>query len=184
MGYALTDARLTFTSTTARQWYWLRTRHFTFDFIEPRHQGMVYVRKNCSVGGYPMELHPKFPFKDVGRTQCLDFAQRYLRMERMVVFKLSHDVLQRNSHWDPSKLVLSSHSLHVTHIDKNYKLTRDTLSEATADALRLPVQDLEIAWFRAKPIDKLRSVKEVSLSINGNAMLAAAQAQGPGTCVM
>jgi hypothetical protein len=33
-------------------------------------------------------------FTDGARTKGMDFVQRYLRMKHVIVFKLSHDVLQ------------------------------------------------------------------------------------------
>jgi cell cycle serine/threonine-protein kinase CDC5/MSD2 len=62
-------------------------------------------------------------------------------------------------------VILSSHGLLVTHIDKNYKMTRWTLSEVMAQALKPPVADPEQAKFNQKLIDKLKYCKEVLASI-------------------
>ena len=64
-------------------------------------------------------------------------------------------------------MILSSHGLLVTHIDKNYKLTRYTLSEVMAQAIQGPVpgMDAEQAKFQQRLVDKLKYCKEVLTSI-------------------
>lgn len=62
-------------------------------------------------------------------------------------------------------MILSSHGLLVTYIDKNYKLTRYTLSEIMAQALQPPVADPEQAKFQQRLVDKLKYCKEVLASI-------------------
>ena len=74
----------------------------------------MYVRKNYTVGDYPDELKSKvyllkhfegyimgklygdyeYTFLDLQRTKGMQFVQKYLRMKHVIVFKLSHDVLQ------------------------------------------------------------------------------------------
>ena len=91
---------------------WRYGRHF--DYISSRRQGTVYVRKNYTVGDYPEELKSKvyllkhfegyimgklygdyeYTFLDSQRTKGMQFVQKYLRMKHVIVFKLSHDVLQ------------------------------------------------------------------------------------------
>ena len=115
------------------------------------------MRKSYTVAEYPEELKNKvyllkhferyimdrlyaehdYVYEDVDRTKGMDFVQKYLRMKHVIVFKLSHDVLQFNF-YDHSKVILSSHGLVITHIDKNYKLTKWTLSEVMALSLRPP----------------------------------------------
>jgi cell cycle serine/threonine-protein kinase CDC5/MSD2 len=53
----------------------------------------------------------------------------------------------------------------VTHIDKNYNLTRWTLSEIMAQALNGPLLDPDQAKFHQKLVDKLKYCKEVLISI-------------------
>lgn len=86
---------------------------------------MAYVRKSHTVDAYPEELKSKvyllkhfekyimlrlyaecdYTFEDVERTKGMDWVQKYLRMKKVIVFKLSHDVLQVSpffffvSHW-------------------------------------------------------------------------------------
>lgn len=87
-------------------------RHF--DYITSRRQGTVYVRKSHTVDEYPDELKSKvyllkhferyimdrlygeydYTFDDVDRTKGMEWVQKYLRMKHVIVFKLSHDVLQ------------------------------------------------------------------------------------------
>jgi cell cycle serine/threonine-protein kinase CDC5/MSD2 len=91
---------------------WWDDRHF--DYISSRRQGTVYVRKNYTVGDYPDELKSKvyllkhfegyimdklygdyeYTFLDLQLTKGMQFVQKYLRMKHVIVFKLSHDVLQ------------------------------------------------------------------------------------------
>lgn len=76
--------------------------------------------------------------------------------------------------YDHSKVILSSHGLLVTHIDKNYKITRFTLSEIMAQALLPPVKDADQAKFNQRLVDKLKYCKEVLMSIrNASANQAA-----------
>lgn len=35
-----------------------------------------------------------YTFEDLDRTKGMDFVQKYLRMKHVIVFKMSHDVLQ------------------------------------------------------------------------------------------
>lgn len=62
-------------------------------------------------------------------------------------------------------MILSSHGLLVTHIDKNYKLTRFTLSEVMAQAVQSVTMDPEQAKFHQRLVDKLKYCKEVLTSI-------------------
>lgn len=82
--------------------------------MSARNQGAVYVRKNYTIVEYPEELKSKmyllkhfekyimdrlygeydWTFEDTERTKGMDFVQKYLRMKHVIVFKLSHDVLQ------------------------------------------------------------------------------------------
>ena len=36
----------------------------------------------------------EYTFEDVGREKGMEWVQKYLRMKHVIVFKLSHDVLQ------------------------------------------------------------------------------------------
>lgn len=126
-----------------------------------------------------------YTFEDTERAKGMDFVQKYLRMKHVIVFKMSHDVLQVCSQqvlvalsmslttcpqqfnfYDHSKIILSSHGLLVTHIDKNYKMTRWTLSEVMAQALQPPVADPDQARFNQKLVEKLKYCKEVLASIH------------------
>ena len=89
-----------------------QTRHF--DYITSRRQGSIYVRKSYSVETYPEELKSKvyllkhfesyimerlygdyeYTFEDKKREKGMEWVQKYLRMKHVIVFKLSHDVLQ------------------------------------------------------------------------------------------
>ena len=75
---------------------------------------MVYVHRDYTVVDYPEELKSKvyllkhfesyimgklygdheYTFTDLQRTKCMHFMQKYLRMKHVIVFKLSHNVLQ------------------------------------------------------------------------------------------
>lgn len=72
------------------------------------------MRKNYTVAEHPEELKSKvfllkhferyimdklygeydYTFDDVTRVKGMDFVQKYLRMKHVIVFKMSHDVLQ------------------------------------------------------------------------------------------
>jgi len=106
----------------------------------------------------------EYTFLDSQRTKGMQFVQKYLRMKHVIVFKLSHDVLQFNF-YDHSKVILSAHGLAIAHIDKNYVLTRWTLSQVMARALLPPSTDPEEAKFAQRLLDKLKYCKEVLLSI-------------------
>lgn len=71
-------------------------------------------RRNYTLASFPEELSSKiyllkhfqgfmderllkdkpYCFTDLGRTKGLEFVQKYLRMKHVIVFKLSHEVLQ------------------------------------------------------------------------------------------
>ncbi|KAH9887930.1 Pkinase-domain-containing protein [Cubamyces lactineus] len=193
MGYALTDGSVGvhFNDTTTIV---LSPDKHHFDFVSSRRQGAVYVRKNHTVAEYPEELKHKvyllkhferyimerlygdydWTFEDFERTKGMEFVQKYLRMKHVIVFKMSHGVLQFNF-YDHTKLILSSQGLLVTHIDKNYRLTRHSLAEVMAQSLRPPPVDPEQAKFRQRLFDKLEYIKEVLVSIR-NASTAASNA--------
>ena len=68
--------------------------------------------------------------------------------------------------YDHSKLILSSHGLLVTHINKNYNLTRHKLSDVMAQSLNPSSSlDSEQVRFNQKLVDKLKYCKEVLVSI-------------------
>ncbi|KAG1748400.1 kinase-like domain-containing protein [Suillus paluster] len=192
MGYALTDGSVGVHFNDSTTLILSADKHH-FDYISSRRQGTVYVRKNYSVTEFPEDLKNKvyllkhferyimdrlygdyeYTFEDHDRTKGMDFVQKYLRMKHVIVFKMSHDVLQFNF-YDHSKVILSSHGLLVTHIDKNYKIARFTLSEIMAISLRPPVADPEQAKFNQRLVDKLKYCKEVLTSIrNASANQAA-----------
>ncbi|KAI9428842.1 hypothetical protein H4582DRAFT_2158706, partial [Lactarius indigo] len=113
MGYALTDGSVGvhFNDSTTLV---LAADKQHFDYISSRRQGTVYVRKNYTVADYPEELKSKvyllkhfegyimgklygdyeYTFTDLQHTKCMHFVQKYLWMEHVIVFELSHDVLQ------------------------------------------------------------------------------------------
>ncbi|KIK98056.1 hypothetical protein PAXRUDRAFT_824285 [Paxillus rubicundulus Ve08.2h10] len=183
MGYALTDGSVGVHFNDSTSLILAADKHH-FDYISSRRHGQVYVRKSYSVSEFPEDLKNKvyllkhferyimdrlygdyeYTFEDLQRTKGLDFVQKYLRMKHVIVFKMSHDVLQFNF-YDHSKVILSSHGLFVTHIDKNYKLARYTLSEIMALALQPPVPDADQAKFNQRLVDKLKYCKEVLTSI-------------------
>ncbi|KAI9429133.1 kinase-like domain-containing protein [Lactarius indigo] len=195
MGYALTDGSVGvhFNDSTTLV---LAADKQHFDYISSRRQGTVYVRRNHTVADYPEELKSKvyllkhfegyimgklygdyeYTFTDLQRTKCMHFVQKYLRMKHVIVFKLSHDVLQFNF-YDHSKIILSAQGLAIAHIDKNYVLTRWTLSQVMAQALVPPSSDAEQAKFAQRLLDKLRYCKEVLLSIR-NASASASSGGG------
>lgn len=84
--------------------------------------------------------------------------------------------------YDHSKVILSSHGLLVTHIDKNYKLTRYTLSEVMTQAVQPVMMDAEQAKFHQRLVDKLKYCKEVLTSIrNASASVQTGDGEGKGS---
>lgn len=80
--------------------------------------------------------------------------------------------------YDHSKLILSSHGLLITHIDKNYNLTRHTLSDVMAQSLNPGANpDPEQVKFNQKLVDKLKYCKEVLVSIKEASVGVAAKQQ-------
>ncbi|KAF8068666.1 kinase-like domain-containing protein [Lyophyllum atratum] len=184
MGYALTDGSVGVHFNDSTTLVLSPDKHH-FDYIASRRQGAVYVRKSHTVDVYPEELKNKvyllkhferyimdrlfgeyeYTYEDVDRTRGMEWVQKYLRMKHVIVFKLSHDILQFNF-FDHSKLILSSHGLLITHIDKDYKMTRWTLSEVMALAIQPnPDVEPEVLKFNQRLVDKLKYCKEVLVSI-------------------
>jgi cell cycle serine/threonine-protein kinase CDC5/MSD2 len=109
--YRLTNSSSLFISASHLQ-LMFHARHF--DSISSRRQGSVYVRKNHTIAEYPEELKSKvyllkhferyimdrlygeydYTYDDVDKTKGMDFVQKYLRMKHVIVFKMSHDVIQ------------------------------------------------------------------------------------------
>lgn len=165
------------------------------------------MRKSHSVGSYPEELKSKvyllkhfenyimerlygeyeYTFDDTKKEKGMEWVQKYLRMKHVIVFKLSHDVLQvcsfcvmrcniligslQFNFYDHSKLILSSNGNLITHIDKHYKMTRWALSEVLAQSLQFSRSaavsgiDQDTVKFNQKLVDKLKYCKEVLISI-------------------
>ncbi|KAG6807580.1 hypothetical protein H0H92_007046 [Tricholoma furcatifolium] len=184
MGYALTDGSVGVHFNDSTTVVLSPDKHH-FDYLTSRRQGTMYVRKSYTADEYPEELKSKvyllkhfehyimdrlhgeydYTFEDVDRAKGMEWVQKYLRMKHVIVFKLSHDVLQFNF-YDHTKLVLSSHGLLVTHIDKEYNMTRWPLAEVMAIALRPAAEvDPEALKFNQRLVDKLKFCKEVLVSI-------------------
>ncbi|KZT24843.1 Pkinase-domain-containing protein [Neolentinus lepideus HHB14362 ss-1] len=183
MGYALTDGTVGVYFNDSTSLVLSPDKHH-FDYVMSRRQGTVYVRKYYTVNDYPEDLKSKvyllkhfegyimsrlfgeydYVFEDTNRTKGMDFLQKFLRMKNVIVFKMSNDSLQFNF-YDHSKMILSAHGLVVTHIDKNYKLTKWRLSEIMALALQEKPADADEAKFQQRLVDKLKYCKEVLLSI-------------------
>ena len=159
-----------------------------FDYITARRNGAVYVRRNYSVADHPDDLRSKvyllkhferfimdrlygdheYVYEDLERTKGMDFVQKYLRMKHVIVFKLSHEVLQFNFH-DHSKVVLSHSGRRVTYIDRNYVMFRHSLAELCAVSLRPPHPDPERAKYYQRLTEKVKYCKEVLVSIRAAA---------------
>ncbi|KAI0346702.1 Pkinase-domain-containing protein [Trametopsis cervina] len=191
MGYALTDRSVGvhFNDSTTMI---LSADKIHFDYVTSRMQGTVWVRKSYTVTEFPPDLQDKvsllkcfegymmahlygqlaYVHGDEQRTKGIPFVQQYLRLKNLIVFKMSHGILQFNF-YDHTKIVLSSHGLVVTYIDKNYAVTRATLSELMAESLCPSVSDPEAAKQHARLVEKLRFCKEILLNIRSNARLQA-----------
>lgn len=88
--------------------------------------------------------------------------------------------------YDHTKVIFSSRGLLVTHINKEYELSRWPLSEIMLQSLQGPADDPVEAKFNQRLVDKIKYCKEVLLSIknlnstNGQALDAAADGLGIG----
>ena len=80
---------------------------------------------------------------------------------------LTFSFLNQFNFYDHSKLILSSHGLLITHINKHYKMTRWTLSDIMAQSLAVPSPraDPEQVKFVQRLVDKVKYCKEVLVSI-------------------
>ncbi|KAG8897236.1 Cell cycle serine/threonine-protein kinase cdc5/MSD2 [Tulasnella sp. 403] len=184
MGYALTDGSVGVyynDSTTLL----LAPGRKNMDYISSRRGGSVYVRKHygTSADDYPEDLRSKvhlakyfedymydrlygdydYAWVDSGRTKGMEFVQKYFRMKNVIVFKLSHEVIQFNFN-DHTKLILSSKGLAVSYVDKHYQLHRHTLSSLIYRAFH-PSADEVQRKADEKLLNKLKYCKEVLLSI-------------------
>lgn len=122
-----------------------------------------------------------YTYEDVECTRGMAFVQKYLRIKNVTLFKMSHDVLQvcrcpivgvsetdlpvQFNFYDHTKVILSSRGLLVTHIDKDARISRWSLSEIMANALRPPVADPDQAKFQQRLVDKLKYCREVLVSL-------------------
>ena len=81
----------------------------------------------------------EYTFEDVDRTKGMDFVQKYLRMKHVIVFKMSHDVLQVTS--TPSSLsrALIPRSPHAVQLLR--PLESDlVIARSASDAYRQELQ--------------------------------------------
>ncbi|KAJ8518327.1 hypothetical protein ONZ45_g4587 [Pleurotus djamor] len=202
MGYALTDGTMGvyFNDSTTMV---LSPDKKHFDFLSARNGGKVYVRKSHTVDDYPPELKSKlyllnhfdryimdrlyteadYTRMEVEKTKGMAWIPRYLRMKHVVVFQLSHDVIQFNFN-DHTKVILSSQGLLVSLVDKNHKLTHWPLRDLMATSIRIQsvgrtqpapsgtgtvtvVEGMEPEEVKlmTKLVEKLKYCKEILLSI-------------------
>ncbi|KAJ7638614.1 kinase-like domain-containing protein [Roridomyces roridus] len=104
-------------------------------------------------------------YEDLERKQGMDWVVKYLRMKHVIVFLMSHGAIQFNF-YDHSKIILSSNGLLVTHIHKDYSMTKWTLRQIVQLALNgysgLSKEDTKLC---TKLMEKLKYCKEVLTSI-------------------
>ncbi|KAJ7276187.1 kinase-like domain-containing protein [Mycena haematopus] len=103
----------------------------------------VYLLKHFE--RYIMDrLYGEYPYtyENLERTKGMDWVVKYLRMKHVIVFLMSHGAIQFNF-YDHSKIILSSHGLLVTHIDKSYCMSKWTLRQVMKLALNPQGQDRE-----------------------------------------
>ncbi|KAJ7507543.1 kinase-like domain-containing protein [Mycena galericulata] len=192
MGYALTDGSVGvhFNDSTSLVLSCDKTH---FDYITPTADATgasalgapAAQRASHTVTTYPSSLKSKvyllkhferyimdrlygeypYTYEDMERKKGMDWVVKYLRMKHVIVFLMSHGALQFNF-YDHSKIILSSHGLLVTHIDKNYCMTKWTLRQIVKLALNGHVGlDREEAKLVTKLMEKLKYCKEVLNSI-------------------
>ncbi|KAJ7068077.1 kinase-like domain-containing protein [Mycena amicta] len=106
-----------------------------------------------------------YTYEDTERKQGMDWVVKYLRMKHVIVFLMSHGAIQFNF-YDHSKVILSSNGLFVTHIDKNYAMTKWSLRQILRIALNGTAElDKDETKLITKLVDKLKYCKEVLTSI-------------------
>ncbi|KAG9119145.1 Cell cycle serine/threonine-protein kinase cdc5/MSD2 [Ceratobasidium sp. 392] len=201
MGYALADGSVGvhFNDSTSIV---LAPNKIHLDYISSRRNGAVYVRKNYTMRDHPEELKskvyllrhfekymmerlygdPEYAFEDLERTRGLDFVQKYLRMKHVIVFKMSHDILQFNF-YDHSKVILGSQGHSITHIDKHYVVTHYTLSSVMTRVVSGRYADAAEKKFYEKLLGKLKYSRDVLQSIrrsSANANAGTAVGAGDG----
>ncbi|QRV75901.1 Serine/threonine-protein kinase [Ceratobasidium sp. AG-Ba] len=194
MGYALADGSVGvhFNDSTSIV---LAPNKINLDYISSRRNGAIYVRKNYTMREHPEELKskvyllrhfekymmerlygdPEYAFEDIERTRGLDFVQKYLRMKHVIVFKMSHDILQFNF-YDHSKIILASQGHSITHIDKHYVVTHYTLSSVMSRVVSGKYADAAEKKFYEKLLGKLKYSRDVLQSIRRSSANAAVTA--------
>lgn len=166
------------------------------DFLQPRKPGNTMLRRNVRLSSYPDDMKNKiyllkhfekymmtklygdyeYTFVDKDKTRGMEFVQKYFRTKHVMLFQLSHEVLQvrllvpprvdvlmRGMQFnfnDHSKMILAQNGMVVAHIDKEYRLTHWTLSEIFARALEGSDDPLEQKAV-TKLVEKLRYCREV-----------------------
>ncbi|KDQ07292.1 hypothetical protein BOTBODRAFT_149264 [Botryobasidium botryosum FD-172 SS1] len=195
MGYALTDGSVGVHFNDSTSLVLSADKHHV-DYISSRRSGSVYVRKNYTLSEYPEELKSKmyllthfedymmdhlygehgYTYEDLDRTHGMDFVQKYLRMKHIIVFKMSHDILQFNF-YDHTKMVISSSGLHITYIDKHHNVTCHRLSELMAILLSPSHLDARQRKGHERLLSKIKYCKEVLNSIRMAGTSSAPSAQ-------
>ncbi|EUC65454.1 Serine/Threonine kinase catalytic domain protein [Rhizoctonia solani AG-3 Rhs1AP] len=192
MGYALADGSVGvhFNDSTSIV---LAPDKIHLDYISSRRNGTIYVRKNYTMREHPEDLKskvyllrhfekymmerlygdPEYAFEDVDRTKGMDFVQKYLRMKHVIVFKMSHEVLQFNF-YDHSKVILASQGHSITHIDKHYTITHYTLSGVMERVVAGRWADAAEKKFYDRLLSKLKYSRDVLQSIRRSTANAAA----------
>ncbi|KAF7355130.1 Serine/threonine-protein kinase [Mycena sanguinolenta] len=191
MGYALTDGSVGvhFNDSTSLV---LSCDKIHFDYITPTAKAAsasalgapTAQSASHTVSAYPSSLKSKvyllkhferyimdrlygeypYTYQDMERTKGMDWVVKYLRMKHVIVFLMSHGAIQFNF-YDHSKIILSSHGLLITHIDKSYCMTKWTLRQVMKLALNPQGQDREQVKLITKLVEKLKYCKEVLTSI-------------------
>ena len=105
-------------------------------------------------------------------------SSRYVSSQTILRVVVLTFALQFNF-YDHSKIILSSHGMLITHIDRHYALTRHTLSDIMAASLRpapspaAPAAEIEQAKTMQRLLEKVQYCRDVLVTI-----VNAAQAQG------
>ncbi|KAH8830063.1 hypothetical protein DL96DRAFT_1525428 [Flagelloscypha sp. PMI_526] len=100
------------------------------------------------------------------QTRGMEWVMNYLRMKHVIVFRLSHDVLQFNF-YDHTKIVLSQAGMRITYIDKSYAMSSWTLSELIGWSLGFAPNSYTEAETKTlgRLLQKVTYCKEVLMSI-------------------
>ncbi|KAF8317702.1 Pkinase-domain-containing protein [Clavulina sp. PMI_390] len=179
MGYALTNGCVGVHFNDSTSMVLAADKHH-FDYLSSRRNGAAYVRKNYTIDDHPSELKSKVyllrhferymldrllgesehQVEDAHKTSELPFVHKYLRMTNVLLFKLSHDVLQFNF-FDHTKLIVANGGMDLLYIDKHGDHHVRSLTTVVEDAIASATLSDEARKFNTKLLRKITFCKDL-----------------------